>query len=229
MTDLGSLRAIQFDEHGLVPAIVQDWRDGTVLMVGYMNQAALRETLQTQFVNFWSRSRNKLWQKGETSGNVLMLKRLYVDCDLDAILVKAEPIGPTCHTGNRSCIFTEISEQGVPIDQKTEEAYGGILDRLYEMTLERKQKPRQDSYVSSLLTDGLDRILKKVVEEAAEVVLAAKNDNRDDIIHEVADLVFHTVVMLGHCEVPPKEIYQELGKRFGQSGLKQKKDGGSAG
>lgn len=228
MVDL-QFSAIQFDEHGLVPAVVQDWRDGTVLMVGYMNEMALRETLQTKFVNFWSRSRNKLWQKGESSGNFLMLKRLYVDCDLDAILVKAEPIGPTCHTGNRSCIFTEISEEGVPIGKKTEEAYGGILDRLYEMILKTKEQPRQGSYVSSLLADGSDRILKKIAEEAAEVVLAAKNENRDEIIHEVADLAFHSVVMLGYCKVPPKEICQELGKRFGQSGLKRKKDGGSAG
>ncbi|NKB80959.1 MAG: bifunctional phosphoribosyl-AMP cyclohydrolase/phosphoribosyl-ATP diphosphatase HisIE [Nitrospirales bacterium] len=216
------MKTLQFDEQGLVPAVVQDWRDGSVLMLGYMNQDALTETMNTQFVHFWSRSRKTLWKKGESSEHYLIVKQLYVDCDHDTILVKAEPVGPTCHTGAPSCFFTAITEQGEQDTHASHKAQGGIFDRLYEMTVSRKESPDPNSYVSSLLIGGTDRILKKVVEEAGEVILAAKNDNREEIIYEVADLLFHTMVMLGHCDIPPEEIYQELGKRFGKSGLKKK-------
>ncbi len=213
----GDLR-IRFDDRGLVPAVVQDWRDGTILMLGYMNQDALDQTLQTGYVHFWSRSRQQLWKKGETSGHYLLYQRMFLDCDEDVLLVKAEPVGPTCHTQARTCFFAEVTAQGVT--RVGEEANGGIFDRLYEMVLERKSHPREDSYVSSLMTDGPDRILKKVVEEAGEVLLAVKKERREEIIHEVADLFFHSIVALGHCAIPMTAIQEELGKRFGQSGLR---------
>ena len=128
---------LQFDEHHLIPSVVQDWRDGTVLMVAWMNQDALEQTLRTQKVHFWSRSRQQLWKKGETSGNELLLKKLYVDCDRDVLLIKAEPIGPTCHTGERSCFFTEMQEDGSWNPGKTTEAWGGIFERLYETCREQ--------------------------------------------------------------------------------------------
>lgn len=216
---------IRFDENGLVPAVVQDWLDGTILMVGYMNEDALQETQKTQRVHFWSRSRQQLWKKGESSGHELILKKLFIDCDQDTILVKAEPIGPTCHTGERSCFFTEVLngplDSTSSADEKVSEAWGGILERLYEMVLARKSVPLKKSYVSTLLTGGQDRILKKVVEESGEVVLAAKNNDRGEIIYEVADLWFHTLVMLGHTEIPPREILAELGNRFGKSGVRE--------
>ena len=212
---------VQFDEQGLVPAIVQDWRDGAILMFGYMNRASLDQTLQTGYVHFWSRSRRKLWKKGETSGHYLLCKRVFLDCDGDVLLVKAEPTGPTCHTEAHTCFFTEVTSQGVTTTQVGEEANGGIFDRLYEMVLQRKSRPQAHSYVSDLMKDGPDRILKKVVEEAGEVVLAVKKEHREEIIHEVADLLFHAVVALGHCEIPMKAIQQELGKRFGQSGIRR--------
>ncbi len=212
---------VQFDERGLVPAVVQDWRDGAVLMVAYMNRAALDQTLQTGYVHFWSRSRQQLWKKGETSGHVLLCKRVFLDCDGDVLLVKAEPAGPACHTEARTCFFAEVTPQGVVATQGAEEANGSIFDRLYEMARQRKAHPQDHSYVSSLMKDGPDRILKKVVEEAGEVVLAVKTEHREEIIYEVADLLFHTIVALGHSDIPMTAIQQELGKRFGKSGIRE--------
>ena len=213
---------VRFDAQGLVPAIVQDWRDGAILMLGYMNRESLDLTLQSGYVHFWSRSRRKLWKKGETSGNFLLCKRVFLDCDGDVLLVKAEPTGPACHTEARTCFFAEVTPEGVTTTEVGEEANGGIFDRLYELVLQRKAHPQEQSYVSSLMKDGPDRILKKVVEEAGEVVLAVKKEHREEVIHEVADLLFHAIVALGHCEIPMTAIQQELGQRFGQSGIRRK-------
>lgn len=213
---------LRFDEHGLVPAVVQDWRDGAVLMVGYMTQESLDLTLQTGEVHFWSRSRRQLWKKGETSGHTLRCRRLFLDCDGDTLLVKAEPVGPTCHTEARTCFWTEVTSHGIVTCQDGEEANGGIVDQLYAVALQRKHHPQDRSYVSSLMQGGPDRILKKVVEEAGEVALAVKNTNREEIIHEVADLIFHTIVALGYCDIPMTSVQRELGKRFGQSGIREK-------
>ncbi len=213
---------IRFDERGLVPAVVQDWRDGAVLMVGYMNRASLDLTLQTGEVHFWSRSRKRLWKKGETSGHTLRCQRLFLDCDGDTLLVKAEPMGPTCHTDARTCFWAEVTSRGIAVDQSGEEANGGIVDQLYAVALRRKHHPQDRSYVSSLMRGGgPDRILKKVVEEAGEVALAVKNANRDEIIHEVADLLFHIVVALGYCDIPVTAVQRELGRRFGHSGIRE--------
>jgi phosphoribosyl-ATP pyrophosphohydrolase/phosphoribosyl-AMP cyclohydrolase len=212
---------LRFDDQGLLPCIVQDWLDGTVLMVGFMNQEAWEMTQQSQRVHFWSRSRQQLWKKGETSGHELVVKEIFLDCDQDTVLVKAQPVGPTCHTGTRSCFFTpwsSISEQGRSVPAGT--SWGGITRRLYETVADRKATPNSDSYVSKLMQGGIDRILKKVVEEAGEVVLAGKNADREEIIYEMADLWFHSLIMLGHFSIPPDEIYQELGKRFGKSGVR---------
>lgn len=213
---------LRFDEHGLIPAVVQDWRDGAVLMVGYMTQESLDLTLQTGEVHFWSRSRRQLWKKGETSGHTLRCRRLFLDCDGDTLLVKAEPVGPTCHTEARTCFWMEVTSHGIVSCQDGEEANGGIVDQLYAVALHRKHHPQDRSYVSSLMQGGPDRILKKVVEEAGEVALAVKNENREEIIHEVADLLFHTIVALGYCDIPMTSVQRELGKRFGHSGIREK-------
>ena len=222
MANTRIVETLQFDDQGLLPAVVQDWRHGTVLMLGFMNRDAVVHTLQTGKVHFWSRKRQRLWQKGEVSGNCLQVKRVFVDCDFDTLLVKAEPVGPTCHTGSRSCFFSEIVGEEIVSEPKSEDANGTILDMLYEMVLKRKRDPQADSYVASLLKGGDDRILKKVTEEAGEVLLAVKNHNKEEIVYEVADLLFHTIVALGHCGIPVTDIQQELGRRFGQSGLKSK-------
>ncbi len=211
---------LKFDESGLMPAVVQDWRDGTVLMVGFMNREALTRTLDTHSVHFWSRSRNRLWEKGETSGHRLVLKDLFIDCDRDTLLVKAEPVGPTCHTGERACFFSRLSPGGAPESGKTQDAFGGVMERVYQTILERKRAPKEGSYVASLFQGGQDRILKKVVEEAGELVLASKGGKRDEIIYEAADLLFHVLVALGERDVKPEDVLSELANRVGKPHLR---------
>lgn len=211
---------LKFDTQGLLPAVVQDWLDGTVLMVGYMNQEAIAKTLASKTVHFWSRSRNKLWEKGETSGHTLHVKELFVDCDRDTILVKAQPIGPTCHTGERACFFSRLDDGGSIAEDKTQDAGGGILESVLRTILARRANPQAGSYTTKLFEGGHDKILKKVAEEAGEVLLASKGGKKEEIVYEVADLFFHTLMVLGYHDLSLHEIYQELGKRFGKSGLR---------
>lgn len=220
-------QAIRFDERGLIPAVIQDWRDGSVLMLGFMNHEAVERTLATKSVHFWSRSRNRLWEKGETSGHRLILKDLFLDCDGDTLLVKAEPVGPTCHTGERTCFFSRVQSDGQVAEQKTGEAWGTLLDQVYATVKDRKEHPIAGSYVASLFAGGRDRILKKVVEEAGEVVLASKGDKPSEIIHEVADLIFHVLIVLGEHDITLRDIYQELSTRMGKSGLRSQPPSGS--
>jgi phosphoribosyl-AMP cyclohydrolase / phosphoribosyl-ATP pyrophosphohydrolase len=210
----------KFDEQGLLPAIVQDWLDGTVLMLGYMNQEAITKTVTVRTVHFWSRSRKKLWEKGETSGNKLQVKELFVDCDHDTILVKAQPVGPTCHTGERACFFSRLDDQGQVAQSQSQEAAGGILESVLRTIHDRRANPQPGSYTSKLFAGGHDKILKKVAEEAGEVLLASKGGKKEEIVYEVADLFFHTLMVLGYHELTLQDIYQELGKRFGRSGLR---------
>jgi phosphoribosyl-ATP pyrophosphohydrolase/phosphoribosyl-AMP cyclohydrolase len=223
-----STKTLKFDEQGLVPAVVQDWRDGSVLMVGFMNQEALDHTLKTKHVHFWSRSRRALWEKGETSGHYLLVKDAFIDCDRDTVLVKAEPVGPTCHTGAISCFFSKVGEGDPSTHEPSGDSLGGILERVSRTIAERKANPKPGSYVSSLYQSGQDRMLKKVVEEAGEVVLGSKNDKRDEIVHEVADLLFHTLVVLGYHGIALQDVYQELANRIGKAGLRPDKPEGGA-
>ena len=213
----------KFNDEGLLPAVIQDWLDGTVLMLGYMNQEAMGKTLATKSVHFWSRSRNKLWEKGETSGNKLLVKEVFVDCDRDTILVKAQPIGPTCHTGERACFFSKLDDQGVTAREKSSEAFGGILEGILRTIRDRRTNPQPGSYTTKLFEGGHDKILKKVAEEAGEVLIAAKGGKKEEIVYEVADLFFHALMVLGYHDISLQEIYEELGKRFGKSGLRPEK------
>lgn len=213
----------KFDAQGLLPAVVQDWLDGSVLMLGYMNHEAITKTLATKRVHFWSRSRNRLWEKGESSGHTLHVKDLFVDCDQDTILVKAQAAGPTCHTGERACFFTRLDEQGVATGEKTQDAAGGILESILRTIRDRRAHPQAGSYTTKLFEGGHDKILKKVAEEAGEVLLASKGGKKEEIVYEVADLVFHTLMVLGYHDLDLDSIYQELGKRFGKSGLRPEK------
>ncbi len=215
---------IKWDERGLVPAIIQDIETQEVLMLAYMNREALEETLKTGKVHFFSRKRQRIWMKGEESGNIQEVKKILIDCDKDALLIKVRSHGPACHTGNKSCFFTELDKK---IDNKPsgKDLYGGgcsILERLYEVILERKSHPeREDSYTALLFRKGIDKILKKIGEESTEVVIACKNQNQDEIIYEVADLFYHILVALGYFDIAPYRIYEELKKRFGKSGLRK--------
>jgi phosphoribosyl-ATP pyrophosphohydrolase/phosphoribosyl-AMP cyclohydrolase len=220
MMSQGSADQLKFNGQDLLPSIIQDWLDGTVLMLGYMNQEALVKTVATRRVHFWSRSRNKLWEKGETSGHTLHMKELFVDCDRDTILVKAQPVGPTCHTGERACFFSRVDDQGEVVRSNPQDAYGGILAGVLRTIQERRANPQAGSYTSKLFEGGHDKILKKVAEEAGEVLLASKGGKKEEIVYEVADLLFHTLMVLGYHEISLQEVFHELGKRFGKSGLR---------
>jgi len=208
-------RGLKFDEAGLIPAIVQDDCDEAVLMMAYMNRDALEKTIRTGQAHFWSRSRKTLWHKGATSGNRLNVKEVRIDCDGDTLLLRVEPEGPACHTGQWSCFFRTV-KNGAVRRFKPSPSKALILDRIYDVILDRKRTPKPKSYVSWLLKSGRDKILKKIGEESGELIIGSKNNRASEIIWEVADLWFHTLVLLGHHNITPDDIYQELQKRFGQ-------------
>jgi phosphoribosyl-ATP pyrophosphohydrolase/phosphoribosyl-AMP cyclohydrolase len=203
---------LRFDTTGLIPAIVQHARSGEVLMLGYMNEEALRRTQESGTVTFWSRSRNELWTKGETSGNWLRLVEIRQDCDADVLLVRAEPDGPTCHTGNASCFYRDLHENTI----ENRVPYSIILTLLEDIIRARNTEQAAESYTVKLLRGGVDRIGKKIGEEATEVVIAAKNQSRDELVYEVADLLYHTLVLLEHQHIPLEAIWAELLRRTTQ-------------
>ena len=199
---------VRFDERGLVPAIVQDAVSKEVLTLAYMNEEALRKTLETGETWFWSRSRQRLWHKGETSGNTQRVLSLTFDCDRDALLVRVIPAGPACHQGTASCF-----EQ--PDSSFAGEEHGrfAILNRLEALIASREAERPEGSYTTYLFEKGLDKILKKVGEEAAEVIIAAKNRSPEELRYETADLVFHLLVLLREAKLPLDEVLEELSRR----------------
>ncbi|HLI26808.1 MAG TPA: bifunctional phosphoribosyl-AMP cyclohydrolase/phosphoribosyl-ATP diphosphatase HisIE [Chloroflexota bacterium] len=214
---------LKFDAQGLLPAVVQDAATRQVLMVGYMNREALRRTLATGRVWFWSRSRGRLWQKGETSGHSLHVRALHLDCDGDVLLVEAEPAGPTCHTGAVSCFFHALDAPAraavlaaLDADSALAEPAapdGRVVEALFAVIQQRQRERPEGSYVVRLLDGGVDRIAKKIGEEATEVVIAAKNGAPAEITWEVADLWFHTLVLLAASGLSPADIWRELERR----------------
>lgn len=203
---------LKFDDRGLIPAIAQDAATGDVLMLAYMSPESLRRTLESGQVWFYSRSRKELWHKGATSGSYLNLRRIIADCDGDALLLQVEPMGPVCHTGNETCFFQELKEP----DAEAQIAIGpGIIDEVSGVIEGRKRDMPQGSYVASLFRGGLDRIAKKVGEEAAESIIAAKNGDPGPIAAEVADLWFHSLVLLSACGLSPEDVFAELRRRRG--------------
>lgn len=221
ITSPGDLR---FDPSGLIPAIAQDAENGQVLMLAYMNAEAVARTLETGLAHYYSRSRQRLWRKGEESGHVQRVRTIQYDCDEDALLLRVDQVVAACHTGNRSCFYRELPaspQSGAnPADRRFDPAmvYAGlgILAEVYGVILDRKVKRPAGSYVASLFAGGVDRILKKIGEESAEVLTASKNADRAQVIYETADLWFHTLVLLAHHEIRPEEIAQELRRRFGK-------------
>ncbi len=208
----------QFDDRGLVPCVVQDAERGTVLMVAWMNAEALKLTRETGVVHFWSRSRQSLWKKGETSGNTLALVELRIDCDNDTVLARVRPAGPTCHTGTTTCFFHRDDgpdDDGVPAVTVLEQ-----LDRVLQSR--RDSSSGEKSYTKSLLDKGMPKILEKIAEESGE--LAAELPAGDDakVIYETADLFFHVMVGLTARKIPIERVLEELGRRFGTSGHTEK-------
>ena len=201
---------LKLNSQGLIPAIAQDAQTGEVLMVAYMSPESVQKTLQTGDAWFYSRTRKELWRKGDTSGNVINVASVEVDCDGDTIILKSNATGPACHTGAKTCFF-----QTIPLGGKIEfeGAEQHILDELSQIIESRKEAPPEGSYVGRLLQQGVDRIGKKVLEEAAETVIAAKNAVPEETVHEVADLWFHSLVLLAHAGLTPEDVWQELRRR----------------
>jgi phosphoribosyl-ATP pyrophosphohydrolase/phosphoribosyl-AMP cyclohydrolase len=187
--------------NGLVPAIVQDYKTNKVLMLGYMNEEAYEKTLNEKLVTFYSRTKNRLWTKGETSENYLILKEVLLDCDGDTLLIKAEPQGPVCHTGNDTC-FAELNQTNLL-----------FLEHLQKVIKDRRFHPSEKSYTSSLFKKGINKIAQKVGEEAVELVIEAKDDNDTLFKNEAADLIFHLMVLLEEKNIDLKEIVAILGER----------------
>lgn len=201
---------IKFDERGLIPAIVQDSRTREVLTLAYMNQESLARTIETKQTWFWSRSRQELWHKGATSGNTQEVVSLALDCDGDAIVVLVKPAGPACHTGSVSCFNVTHDEN-----------LGSLLSRLYQLIGDRERERPAGSYTTYLFDEGIDKILKKLGEESAETIIAAKNDDNGRLVAEVSDLIYHLLVLLVARGVSLEEIANELKQRRQSGGMRE--------
>lgn len=212
--------AVRWNDQGLVSAVVQHARTGVVLMQAWMNQDALEHTRETGLATFWSRSRQSLWVKGETSGNTLQVRELYLDCDGDSLLVLADPAGPACHTGARDCFYRRVNEQGMLVEDRM--AAPTELARLEQTVSSRRGQPADSSYVASLLSKGREKILQKVGEEAVETILAASAGDRERVISEAADLLFHLIVAFEEQTIALDDVQAELARRAGVSGLVEK-------
>lgn len=198
---------VKFDEKGLVPVVVQDVKTNSVLMLAYMNQESLQITLESGNMTYFSRSRQKLWRKGETSGHYQTLKEMKIDCDGDTLLAIVSQEGPACHTGKYSCFFESLYGNGA-----NSGGYG-VIDELFAVIEDRRDNPKEGSYTNYLFDKGVDKICKKIGEEAAEIIIAAKNAAPDEIRYESADFLYHLLVLLCERGLTPGEVFAELEKR----------------
>ena len=211
----GEADGLLFGANGLIPAIAQDAESGEVLMLAYMNREALARTRETGFAHYYSRSRQRLWKKGEESGHVQRVREIRYDCDGDALLLAVEQTDAACHTGNRSCFYRRVTAETLPAPAPAT-ADLGVLSEVYRVILQRKAHPVEGSYVASLLGKGEDQVLKKIAEEATEVLLASRDGDRGQVVYEMADLWFHTLVLLAQHGIRPAEIAGELARRAGK-------------
>ncbi|MDX9692233.1 MAG: bifunctional phosphoribosyl-AMP cyclohydrolase/phosphoribosyl-ATP diphosphatase HisIE [Acholeplasmataceae bacterium] len=202
-----NISEIKYNNDGLVPVVVQDVITQDVLMLAYMNEEALKQTIETKKGTYYSRSRKSIWVKGESSGNTQEVKGLFYDCDEDSLLLKVLQTGVACHTGNKSCFYREIFNESINDQSKD------IITELYEIISERKLNPVEGSYTTYLFTKGIDKILKKVGEETSEIIIGAKNNSKTETVYEISDLVYHILVLMVNQGINPIDIVEELKTR----------------
>ena len=198
----------KLNSDGMVPVIVQDYKTDEVLMLAYMNEEAFETTLKSGKMTYWSRSRNELWTKGLTSGHLQYVKSLTLDCDNDTILAKVSQIGAACHTGNRTCFFKTLVKKEYDDTNPLR-----VFQDVYDVIMDRKENPKEGSYTNYLFDKGLDKILKKVGEECTEIVIAAKNPDKEEVKYEISDFLYHMMVLMAEKGVTWDEIIKELARR----------------
>jgi len=216
---------IDWQKNPLIPAIAQDYKSNEILMLAYMNQEAYNLTLSTGYAHYFSRSRQRIWKKGESSNHTQEVKDILLDCDADTIVLKIKQNGVACHTGRKSCFFTSILQDKVILEKEVDtDAIYGVVDRLYHTILERKNsKETTKSWTKKLLNDK-ELMLSKIREEANEVCEAIDKESDEQVIYESADLLYHTLVGLGYRDISPDRVKQELARRFGTSGITEKEN-----
>ncbi|WP_025209220.1 bifunctional phosphoribosyl-AMP cyclohydrolase/phosphoribosyl-ATP diphosphatase HisIE [Hippea sp. KM1] len=229
---------LKFDKKGLIPVITVDFYNNQVLMLAYANKEAIEMSLKSGYAHYFSRSRGKLWMKGETSGHTQKIKQILFDCDEDTLLYRVEQKGAACHTNHRSCFYREFYRGEVREIEPVIEDFDGIiyrieenddiLSKLYDLLKKRKEELPEGSYTANLFRGGTDKIAKKIGEEASEVIIALKNDSQSELVYEAADLIFHLLVGLAEKDVPPEAVLGELKRRFGISGEREKETRGKA-
>ncbi|MBW8348302.1 bifunctional phosphoribosyl-AMP cyclohydrolase/phosphoribosyl-ATP diphosphatase HisIE [Bacillus sp. IITD106] len=206
---------------GLLPAIIVDDQTQEVLMLAYMDETAFNKTVETKETWFYSRSRNEYWNKGATSGNKQMVKSIQYDCDGDTILIKVDPLGPACHTGEKTCFFHSVELEGEVdsgVQSESQTIYADLMDEIQD----RKSTPVEGSYTNYLFEKGVDKIAKKLIEEAGEVIIAAKNDDKEELVYETSDLLYHCLVLLANQGVALEDVEAELRKRSSKKGNAKK-------
>lgn len=219
------LNSIDWQKQDIIPAIAQDEASGEVLMLGYMNEEALKLTLSTKEAHYFSRSKQRIWKKGESSGHIQKVKDIFLDCDSDAILIKIEQVGVACHTGRKSCFYKNVITDDISTTptQDVGSMYN-VIDILYHIIQDRKNSDPQTSYTAKLLQGKQNSMLKKIAEEASEFCFAIKDNNTEEIIYEFADVLYHSLVALASKDINPDLVMQELKRRFNISGIEEKKN-----
>ncbi|EFU70951.1 bifunctional phosphoribosyl-AMP cyclohydrolase/phosphoribosyl-ATP diphosphatase HisIE [Aliarcobacter butzleri] len=209
--------------NNLIPVITQDAKTNEVLMLAYMNKEALELTIKTNYAHYFSRSKQRIWKKGESSNHLQEIVEILVDCDNDTLLLKVNQTGVACHTGRKSCFYTNLKTDKIisDVEINTTAAYG-VIDTLYHTICERKDEDVSKSYTAKLLKGNQNSMLKKIVEEAGEFTFAVKDDNEEEIIYEAADVTYHVLVALASKNINPDRVKQELARRFGISGIEEK-------
>lgn len=222
------INKVDWQKIDLLPVIVQDSSNNEVLMMAYMNKEALELSLSTKIAHYFSRSKQRIWKKGESSGHIQNIHSFNIDCDNDTLLIKVTQEGVACHTGRRSCFFTELDSGEVTSNVEVDsEAMYGVIDTLYHTIQERKNADPDTSWTAKLFAKGDNTILKKVVEEAGEFSFAYKDNDEGEMVYEAADLTYHMLVALAAKNISPDRIKQELVRRFNMSGIAEKNSRGS--